>query len=260
MVDKLVLRDVSLAYRGAAGETAALAGVSMTVEEGEFVAVIGQSGCGKSTLLSLAAGLAAPDSGAVLLDGRPVTGPRREVGIMLQQDCLLGWRSVIENALLGAEIQGVDMPAARDRAVAMLTRYGLGGFLDHRPKQLSGGMRQRVALARTLCTGPAVLLLDEPFSALDAQTRIALGEALAAEVRQEGRTAVLVTHDIAEAIALADRVVVMARRPGRIRASHPIRFATPDGARPTPLEARSRPEFQDYFRLLWQELDLHDAG
>ena len=137
------------------------------IAPGEFVAIIGQSGCGKSTLLSLISGIIEPTEGAVLVDGVPVAGPSRKVGYMLQQDYLFEWRTILENAVLGAEIQGADMGRARDRATQLLTRYGLGQFLHHLPRQLSGGMRQRVALARTLCTEPDIVLLDEPFSALE---------------------------------------------------------------------------------------------
>ena len=160
---KVELRDVGLRYFGLEGETEALKGISISIAPGEFVAIIGQSGCGKSTLLSLISGILMPTGGAVLVDGKPVTGPSRKVGYMLQQDYLFEWRTILENAVLGAEIQGADMAKARERASGLLTRYGLGQFLHHLPRQLSGGMRQRVALARTLCTEPDIVLLDEPF-------------------------------------------------------------------------------------------------
>ena len=163
---KVELRGVGLRYFGLEGETEALKDISLKIAPGEFVAIIGQSGCGKSTLLSLISGILEPTEGGVLVDGARVTGPSRKVGYMLQQDYLFEWRTILENAVLGAEIQGVDMRRARERAGQLLTRYGLGQFLHHLPRQLSGGMRQRVALARTLCTEPDVVLLDEPFSAL----------------------------------------------------------------------------------------------
>ena len=173
---KVELRNVSLRYFSREHETEALAGISLAITPGEFVAIIGQSGCGKSTLLSLISGILQPTGGAVLIDGNPVSAPSPKVGYMLQQDYLFEWRTILENVLLGAEIQGADMRHARERATQLLTRYGLGQFLHHLPRQLSGGMRQRVALARTLCTEPDVVLLDEPFSALDSQTRIALAD------------------------------------------------------------------------------------
>jgi len=259
-VAKVELRDVALRYFGREGETEALRGISLDIAAGEFVAIIGQSGCGKSTLLSLISGILRPTGGAVLIDGKPVSGPSRKVGYMLQQDYLFEWRTILENAVLGAEIQGLDMAAARSRATALLTRYGLGQFLNHQPRQLSGGMRQRVALARTLVTEPDIVLLDEPFSALDSQTRLALADEVAEILRRERKTAILVTHDIGEAIGMAERVVVLSRRPGEVKSDRPIRFATPNGARLSPLAARSAPEFNGYFNTLWQELEVHVEG
>jgi NitT/TauT family transport system ATP-binding protein len=257
---KVELHDVDLRYFGLEGETEALKGISLSVAPGEFIAIIGQSGCGKSTLLSLISGILQPTGGDVLVDGRPVTGPTRKVGYMLQQDYLFEWRTILENAVLGAEIQGADMVKARARATQLLTRYGLGQFLHHRPRQLSGGMRQRVALARTLCTEPDIVLLDEPFSALDSQTRLALADEVTEILRRERKTAILVTHDIGEAISMAERVVVLSRRPGQVKSDRPIRFATPDGARPAPFAARNAPEFNGYFNTLWQELEVHVEG
>jgi NitT/TauT family transport system ATP-binding protein len=257
---KVELREAGLRYFSLDGETEALKRISLAIKPGEFVAIIGQSGCGKSTLLSLISGILKPTDGVVLLDGRQVTGPSRKVGYMLQQDYLFEWRTILENAVLGAEIQGADMTKARARAAALLTKYGLGQFLHHRPRELSGGMRQRVALARTLCTEPDVVLLDEPFAALDSQTRLALADEVTQILRREAKTAILVTHDIGEAISMAERVIVLSRRPGQVKSDHPIRFATADGKRPTPLAARSAPEFNAYFNTLWQELEIHVEG
>src|SRR3954453_4802784 len=257
---KVELRGVNLRYFGLEGETEALKGISISIKPGEFVAIIGQSGCGKSTLLSLISGIRMPTGGAVLVDGRPVTGPSRKVGYMLQQDFLFEWRTILENAVLGAEIQGADMTKARARATQLLTRYGLGQFLHHRPRQLSGGMRQRVALARTLCTEPDIVLLDEPFSALDSQTRLALADEVTEILRREGKTAILVTHDIGEAISMSERVIVLSRRPGRVKSEHAIRFASSNGSRPAPFAARNAPEFNDYFNTLWRELEVHVEG
>ena len=254
---KVELRNVGVRYFGWEGETEALQDVSLAVAPGEFVAVIGPSGCGKSTLLSLIAGLFAATEGSVLVDGRPVAGPNRKIGYMLQQDYLFEWRTILDNVVLGAEIQGVPMTAARERARQLLTRYGLGQFLHHLPRQLSGGMRQRAALARTLCTEPEIVLLDEPFSALDSQTRLALADEIVEILRREAKTVILVTHDIGEAISMAERVIVMSRRPGRIKSSRAIRFASQSGTRLAPLAARNAPEFSGYFNSLWQELDVH---
>src|SRR5262249_25766760 len=191
---KVELRDVGLRYFGREGETEALKGISFAIAPGEFVAIIGQSGCGKSTLLSLISGILQPTGGAVLVDGKPVAGPSRKVGYMLQQDYLFEWRTILDNAVLGAEIQGADTAKARARAVPPPPRSALGSFLHPLPRQLSGGMRQRVALARTLTPDPDVVLLDEPFSALDSQTRLALADEVSEILRREGKTAILVTH------------------------------------------------------------------
>jgi NitT/TauT family transport system ATP-binding protein len=259
-VPKVELRDVDMRYFGLEGETEALKSISFSVAAGEFVAIIGQSGCGKSTLLSLISGILAPTEGAVLIDGKPVTGPSRKVGYMLQQDYLFEWRTILDNAVLGAEIQGADMRKARQRATALLTRYGLGQFLHYLPRQLSGGMRQRVALARTLCTEPDIVLLDEPFSALDSQTRIALADEVTEILRRETKTAILVTHDIGEAISMSERVIVLSRRPGQVKSDHAIAFACAAGDRPAPFAARNAPEFNRYFNTLWQELEVHVEG
>ena len=253
---KVELRGVGLRYFGREGETEALQNISLAVAPGEFVAIIGPSGCGKSTLLSLISGIMAPTEGAVLVDGRPVAGPSRKVGYMLQQDYLFEWRTILDNVVLGAEIQGAPIDRARERAKQLLIRYGLGQFLNHLPRQLSGGMRQRAALARTLCTEPDVVLLDEPFSALDSQTRLALADEITGILRREAKTVILVTHDIGEAVSMAERVIVLSRRPGQVKSNHAIRFAV-NGARPAPFAARNAPEFNGYFNTLWQELEVH---
>ena len=257
---KVELRNLNMRYFNLEGETEALKDINFSVAAGEFVAIIGQSGCGKSTLLSLISGILQPTEGTVLVDGKSVSGPTRKVGYMLQQDYLFEWRTILENAVLGAEIQGADMTTARARAKELLTRYGLGQFLHHLPRQLSGGMRQRVALARTLCTEPDVVLLDEPFSALDSQTRLALADEVTEILRREGKTTILVTHDIAEAISMSERVIVLSRRPGQIKSDHPIRFVSVGVGRPTPFQARNAPEFNGYFNTLWRELEVHVEG
>src|SRR6476646_7816320 len=257
---KVELRGVGLRYFGLEGETEALKDISLSVAAGAFVTVIGQSCCGKSTLLSLISGIIAPTEGAVLIDGAPVAGPSRKVGYMLQQDYLFEWRTILENAVLGAEIQGADMVRARERAAQLLTRYGLGQFLNHLPRQLSGGMRQRVALARTLCTDPDVVLLDEPFSALDSQTRLALADEVCDILRREGKAPILVTHDIGAAISMSERIIVLSRRPGQVKSDHAIAFAGFDGKRPSTFAARNAPEFNKYFNTLWQELEVHVEG
>jgi NitT/TauT family transport system ATP-binding protein len=257
---RVELRDIDLRYFTQEGETEAVRGLSLQVAPGEFVGIVGQSGCGKSTLLSLIAGILEPTAGEVLVDGRPVDGPSPVCAYMLQQDYLFEWRSILDNVLLGPEIQGKNLREARGKALDLLRRYGLGEFAGHYPHQLSGGMRQRAALARTLCTDPEILLLDEPFSALDFQTRLALADEVGDILRREGKTVILVTHDISEAVSMADRVVVMSKRPGRVKAEHTITFAGSGGARPKPFEARNEPEFQDYFNQIWGELEIHVGG
>lgn len=257
---RIDVRNVSLRYFTTQGETQALEDISLKVAPGEFISIIGQSGCGKSTLLSIIAGILAPSGGSVTVDGQPVDGPSPSIGYMLQQDFLYEWRTILDNALLGAQIQRRDMRIARERAIHLLHKCGMGNFLHHYPRQLSGGMRQRVALARTLVTNPDVMLLDEPFSALDSQTRLAIADEVVDVLRSEGKSVVLVTHDIGEAISMTDRVVVMSRRPGRIKSEHLMAFPSQGGARPSPFEARSRPEFAGYFSALWDELDVHVEG
>ena len=257
---RIEIDNVSLRYFSSRGETQALDGISLEIAAGEFVSIIGQSGCGKSTLLSIIAGILEPSGGSVHVDGQPVTAPSQRIGYMLQQDYLYEWRTILDNALLGAEIQKRDLKKARQRAIELLEKCGMGGFIHHYPRQLSGGMRQRVALARTLVTNPDVVLLDEPFSALDSQTRLAIADEVADVLRSEGKSVVLVTHDIGEAIAMTDRVIVLSRRPGRIKSQHMMRFPSHPQGRPTPFEARSLPEFNGYFSTLWDELDVHVEG
>lgn len=258
--ERIEIDNVSLRYFTRQAEILALSGISLTIEPGEFVSLIGQSGCGKSTLLSIIAGILPPSDGQVRVGGKAVTAPSPRIGYMLQQDYLFEWRTILENALLGAQIQRRDMRQARDRAVHLLEKCGMGNFLDQYPRALSGGMRQRVALARTLTTDPDVVLLDEPFSALDSQTRLAIADEVVDVLRSEGKSVVLVTHDIGEAISMTDRVVVLSRRPGRIKSQHAIVFPSVPGRRPAPFEARGLPEFNDYFNILWDELDVHVEG
>ena len=256
---RVELSGVHLSYFSAKQETVALQDVSFSVEPGEFIAIVGPSGCGKSTFLSLIAGLITPTSGSVTIDGVPVRGPSRRVGYMLQHDHLFEWRNVLNNVLLGAEVQGLDKEESRSRALELLSRYGLGGFEHHYPDEMSGGMRQRVALIRTLLTRPDILLLDEPFSALDFQTRLALADEVSDILKDRAtgeKTVVLVTHDISEAISMADRVLVLTGRPGRIKAEHAFRLHGANRER-RPFEVRAMPEFDECFDVLWKELDVH---
>ena len=240
------MQDVSLRYHSLSGETPAVSHLSFTVEPGEFISIVGPSGCGKSTILSILAGLLEPSEGNITVNG--------EVGYMLQKDYLLHWRSILSNALLGLEIQKKITPENISYVEELLQQYGLGEFRNHFPDQLSGGMRQRVALIRTLAVRPDILLLDEPFSALDYQTRLSVSDEIGSIIRKEKKTAILVTHDISEAISLSDRVIVLTKRPASVKTIFPIHLSM-DGY--TPMKAREAPEFKDYFNAIWKELDVH---
>ncbi|MEU3185115.1 ABC transporter ATP-binding protein [Streptomyces sp. NPDC006923] len=211
------LTGVSRTFTSRSGTTVALQGIDLHIAEGEFVAVVGRSGCGKSTLLRLIAGLLPVTEGVITIGGERVTGARRDVAMLFQRPALLPWRSVLDNVLLPVEIFGWDTSQHRQRAHQLLETAGLGGFEKHRPHELSGGMQQRVALCRSLMGEPRVLLMDEPFSALDALTRAELAVELQRIHRENAATVVFVTHAIDEAVLLADRVVVLSPRPGRIR-------------------------------------------
>jgi NitT/TauT family transport system ATP-binding protein len=213
----LALDGVGKRYQGETGETIALADVSFTIARGEFVSVIGPSGCGKSTLFNIIGGLIEDYDGAVLLDGKRIAGPHPQIAMVFQEESTFPWRTTLENVAFGLEIRGVPRAEREARANAILDLVGLHGFADRRPGELSGGMRQRTALARALCAEPEILLMDEPFAALDEQTRLLLGEKLLEIWERLQQTTLLITHSIAEAVQLSDRVVVLSYRPGRIK-------------------------------------------
>jgi NitT/TauT family transport system ATP-binding protein len=254
---RLEYRNVTMRFadRGGRGALTAVRGVSFAVRDGEVVSLIGPSGCGKSTLLNIGSGLMAPSEGAALVDGAPVAGPNAHVAFMLQKDLLLPWRTVAENVMFGVEIQGVPAAERRRRAANLLEQFNLAEFSEHYPHQLSGGMRQRVALARTLAVDPHVLLLDEPFSAVDAQTRMVLQRDLAQTLHRAQKTALLITHDLFEAVTLSDRVLVMSRRPGAI--IDEIAIAMP--ARDDPIARRADPKVAAYVARLMDRLDIAHA-
>lgn len=252
MSSLLELQHVSYAYHSMDGELLALSDISFQVEEGEFLAVVGPSGCGKSTLLSLICGLLKAEKGSILLDGRPVKESRSKIGYMLQKDYLFEWRDIYSNVMLGLEIQKKRTPENIGRVERMLATYGLSAFQHVRPSQLSGGMRQRAALIRTFALEPGLLLLDEPFSALDYQTRLEVCEDIFDIIKREQKTAILVTHDLSEAISVADRVIVLTKRPARVRAIVPVSFQL---EKRTPMTVRNAPEFKDYFNTIWKELN-----
>ena len=242
---KEVLRfdNVSMHYHSKQGETVALENASFSVLEGEFVAIIGTSGCGKTTLLSLSAGLLKPTKGKVRTNGC-------SFGYMLQKDELFPWRTIEKNIFLPLEIKGSDTPEHRARALALAEKYGFKQCLKNYPSSLSGGMRQRAALIRTLSVNPDVLLLDEPFSALDYQTRLSVCDDVYKIIREERKTALLITHDISEAISVADKIFVLSKRPAKIIAEHAITFPETE-----PLKRRENKEFSRWFEVLWKELN-----
>jgi len=259
---RLEYRNVTMRFADASGRASvtAIEGVNFSVADGEVVALIGPSGCGKSTLLNIGSGLYAPTTGEALVDGEAVEGPNRHVAFMLQKDLLLPWRTIAENVTLGTEIQGLAKVECIRRAHELLCGFNLSDFIAHYPHQLSGGMRQRVALARTLAVDPSVLLLDEPFSAVDAQTRILLQRDLAQTLKRARKTALLITHDLLEAIILSDRVLVMSSRPGHIVDEITIEI----GHRDDPLRRRQDSKIAGYMSRLMDRLeigrsDLQDA-
>lgn len=256
MQSLLEVNHVSFSYHSESGETTALSDITFSLKEGEFVSIVGPSGCGKSTLLSLISGLLVPESGQILLHGQDVRDFHTGIGYMLQKDHLFEWRTIWQNVLLGLEIQKRISRKTMEHAEEMLKDYGLLGFKQARPSQLSGGMRQRAALIRTLALDPDLLLLDEPFSALDYQTRLSVCDDIAGIIRKEKKTALLVTHDLAEAISMADRVIVLSARPAKICQIVPITLDLPER---TPMKTRNAPEFKDYFNLIWKELNTAHA-
>ncbi|WP_410768576.1 ABC transporter ATP-binding protein [Fontibacillus sp. BL9] len=250
------LKDLDLAYVTDREGILTLEGMNLSVNPGEFISLVGPSGCGKTTLLSVIAGLLPPSRGEILVHGKPVTGPSPEVGYMLQQDYLFPWRTILDNALLGLELTGRLSERSKETVLELLEGMGLGNTGSLYPHQLSGGMRQRVALVRTLATNPDLLLLDEPFSALDYQTKLQLEDLVVDTLRQRGKTGVLVTHDLSEAIAVSDRVIVLAAKPGRIRSTYVI----PDNiARTQPFYAREEEGFNDLFHEIWRDLESLDG-
>jgi ABC-type nitrate/sulfonate/bicarbonate transport system ATPase subunit len=224
---KLLIDNVSMKFTTPAGVFDTLDRVSLSVPQGQFVSLIGPSGCGKSTIFNIVAGLQEPSEGRIVIDGIDATGTIGRVGYTLQKDLLLPWRTLTDNIILGMEIQGVRLAEARARALPLLRRYGLAGFENAYPKTLSGGMRQRAALLRTLLFDTDVILLDEPFGALDAQTKLRMQEWLLALWSDFGKTVVFVTHDVEEAIFLSDEVHVMATRPGRVIETIPVALPRP---------------------------------
>lgn len=255
MIPILTLSDIRFSYHQLTGETLALENISFTINPGEFIAIVGPSGCGKSTLLSIIAGLISPESGTILLNNAPLSSKKSDIGYMLQKDHLFEWRTILSNVLLGLEVQNRLDITSKEKAMEMLKTYGLDSFANSKPSQLSGGMRQRVALIRTLVLEPALLLLDEPFSALDYQTRINVADDIWKIIKKEQKTAILVTHDLSEAVSMADRVLVLSPRPGRLIKDISIKF--PELIDDSPMYRRNAKDFKAYFNLIWKELNTH---
>lgn len=248
------LRNAAMTYQSPDGEVEALRDVSFGMKEGEFCSIVGPSGCGKSTLLGAIAGLERLSGGSVQVDGRAVTAPSSRIGFMPQRDQLFPWRSIWDNVTLGLTVRGENTPERQSYVRDLLLRYDLADFAQKRPGQLSGGMRQRCALIRTLATEPRILLLDEPFSALDYQTRLHVSSDIYRIIREQHKTALLVTHDISEAISMSDRVIVLSRRPAVVKAT----FDMGELKELPPMERRDCPAFSGFFNLIWKELDLYD--
>lgn len=246
MKEVLKVKNISKKYQAENGEVAALKDISFSIKEGEFVSLIGPSGCGKSTVLSIIAGLEEKNSGEIEIDG--------QIGYMLQKDSLLEWLTIYKNVMFGLEIGNIKTTENVQYVENLLKKYHLYEFKDKYPNQLSGGMRQRAALIRTLAIKPKILLLDEAFSALDYQTRIMVTKDIYDILKNEHITALIVTHDISEAISMSDRVIILSNRPAVVKEVHEIDFEMENR---TPLNCRESPKFSKYFDTIWKGLDVH---
>lgn len=254
MRELLKIENISKMYQAKNGEIEALKDINFTVDNGEFVSIIGPSGCGKSTLLSIIAGLEEKTSGKLYIDGEESNGITSKIGYMLQKDSLLEWRSIYKNVIFGLEIKKINTPENRKYVEELLKKYHLYEFKDKYPSQLSGGMRQRVALIRTLAIKPKILLLDEAFSAIDYQTRLMVTKDIYNIIKNENVTTLMVTHDISEAISMSDRIVVLSERPATVKTIHTIDFEMENR---DPLNVRESPKFSKYFDSIWKELDVN---
>ncbi len=254
-MSNIEIKNIFHKYQDINGEVSAINDISFNVNNGEYVSIVGPSGCGKSTLLSIICGLIKPTSGSVLINGEKTEGISKKIGYMLQKDNLLDWRTIYKNVLLGLEMQKQLTKENIEYAENLLKTYGLYEFKDKYPSQLSGGMRQRASLIRTLATKPEILLLDEAFSALDYQTRLAVTDDVYDIIKNENKTTIMVTHDIPESISMSDRVIVLTNRPAKICDIVKIDFDT-NGKR-SPLKARNEANFGEYFNKIWKELDIH---
>lgn len=250
MKSLLELKNINLTYQTLKSETEAIKNVSFNVDQGEFVSIVGPSGSGKTTILSIIAGLLKATSGEILLDGEKITGVSTNVGYMFQRDNLFEWLTVLQNIRLGPKINSEKNCLPTKKIMELLQKYELHGFEKSKPSELSGGMRQRVSLIRTLALNPKLLLLDEPFSALDYQTRLAVQNDIHSIIKSENKTAILVTHDISEAISMSDKIIVLTKRPGTVKNIIELNFPKSE----TPLERRNNTLFNGYFKTLWEAL------
>ena len=246
----LELKNINLTYQTLKSETKAIKDITFSIENGEFISIVGPSGSGKTTILSIISGLLKASSGNIFLDGEEVSEVSTNIGYMFQRDNLFEWLNVLQNIKLGPKINSGKNCLSNEKLINLLNKYELSGFEKARPSELSGGMRQRVSLIRTLALNPKLLLLDEPFSALDYQTRLAVQTDIHSIIKSEHKTAILVTHDISEAISMSDKIIVLTKRPGKIKKIIPLNF--PDSQ--TPLERRNNILFNEYFKILWEEL------
>ena len=251
----LEVKNIGKKFQNKDGEVQAIKDVNFSMESGEFVSIIGPSGCGKSTLLSIIAGLETKSEGEIYIENEKIDGISPKIGYMLQRDCLLEWKTIFSNAIFGLEVKGKKNEENIKYVENLLKKYNLYDFKDKYPSEISGGMRQRVALIRTLAVKPKILLLDEAFSALDYQTRIMVTNDIYQILRKENITALIVTHDISEAISMSDRVLVLSKRPGKVKNIHDIEFEIKDR---TPLNCRESPKFSNYFNTLWKELGVDE--
>ncbi len=252
----LELNNINLTYQTLESETQAILDTSFKINQGEFVSIVGPSGCGKTTILSMISGLLKPSSGEIILDGEQVNKVSTNVGYMLQRDNLFEWLTVHQNIMLGPKINHKKDCLSKDKLAMLISKYGLAGFEKSRPNELSGGMRQRVSLIRTLALNPKLLLLDEPFSALDYQTRLSVQNDIYSIIKSENKTAILVTHDISEAITMSDKIIVLTKRPGTIKKIITLEF----DKSLTPLEKRETSLFNQYFKSLWEELQWKELS
>lgn len=250
MKNLLSMSGVELIYHSPKSETHALKDLNITVDKGEFISIVGPSGCGKTTILSLIAGILKPTSGEILINNQKIEKPGTLTGYMFQRDNLFEWLNIWKNVTLGFGFNKRNSPENKEYAKRLIDKYGLGDFKTHFPSQLSGGMRQRVALIRTLCLRPELLLLDEPFSALDYQTRLSVQDDVCNIIKTENKTAILVTHDISEAVAMSTKVIILSNRPATVKKIIELDFDKDL----TPFERRKDPNFNIYFNQIWEEL------